>query len=216
MTEKYIQEGLGYLDAGARWVPVLGPGLDFIDDVKQGDALGAGMDVGLGVADFFGGYLLKAPAKAALKGLRKGEFLKAIEPWWKTGSHEWKGVDPKVKWSDGTGTWFRKMNDVPKGMPIHHWLIPQRMGWLFPKWLTNQPWNLLPLTRWSETGAPTVRAFHDAIEGKGKKIFQFDKDNWLNNYRKRYEYGTPDWAKIGIPAYGTMLVDNTVKGLTDE
>jgi hypothetical protein len=176
--------------------------------------LGGLIDAGLLVADGAGGYVLKASAKAALRGLTKGQFFKEIEPWLKTGSHEWRGVDPKVKYRDGTGTWYREMNGVPEGEPIHHWLIPQRMDWLFPKALINQPWNLLPMTRAAELGKePEI--LHGALHGYKKDKYLLDKDP-QRNLLKKYEYGTPDWAKIGIPAYGTMAVGNVVKGTSDK
>jgi hypothetical protein len=193
-----------YLDAGARWAPVLGPVLDLGDDYKEGNLWKGALDAGFLASDLAGGWLLKAPAKAALKGLVKGAWKEELKPYWKMGSHSWAATRKE----------YGKVNELTKGMPVHHWLIPQRwqrdLPWLFPESLTNQPWNLLPMSRASEAGT-TPRLLHDAIEGKGKQNFQFDPNNALRDYYLRFKYGTPDWAKVGIPAAVMSAGGNTAE-----
>lgn len=219
-------------------LPVWGPGRNAIYDFEHGHPIWGGINIGLGIADVLGLDLVRPAGQAALqgvyqglskgisKGLQKaggvGEKLKQfnksfmrglskeLRGYWKFGSHEFDDVRAYY------ARYLRSIGKpLPKDLPVHHWFAPQRweraVPGLLPKWLINQPWNLLPLTRVTETEAPTVKAFHDAIEGKGKSVFQFDKDDLLRNYRMRYEYGTPDWAKIGIPTYSMSAAGNSAE-----
>jgi hypothetical protein len=212
-------------------LPLWGPAVNGLHDLHKGDYLWALINAGLFAADATGLELLSEPAKGAFYGLRYGipkaipkaleksgvgEQLKAgyktvkqelseqLRGYWKLGSHD----------AGNTREWYaRYLNStgkaLPDDMPVHHYIVPQRMGWLLPKWLFNQPWNLLPLTRASELGVEP-RVLHNALHGWKKDEYVLDK-GVLQNLRKQYEYGTPDWAKRGIPAALMSAGGNTAE-----
>jgi hypothetical protein len=213
-------------------LPLWGPGRAAINDFQTGHPVWGLINTGMAISDVIGGFLVKDAAKLAARGLYNGVYKgipKAlqkpgiVEKWkqldksvtqglskelrghWKFGSHEW----------DDTGDWYRRYlqsigKPLPKDTPIHHYAIPQELDWLLPKWLINQPWNMLPMTRASEVGQ-TPRVFHNALHGWGKDTFVFDEDP-LRNFLKQNEYGTQDWAKIGIPTYATSAAGNAAEG----
>jgi len=94
---------------------------------------------------------------------------------WKGGSMTWGAVRK----------WYGATRELPKGTPVHHWLIEQNseIGKNVPNWLKNQPWNLMPMES---------QAFHNAVHGWGKDAF---------NSAERVWHGTPDWAKVMVLDY---------------
>lgn len=112
-----------------RWVPVLGSGLDAIDDFRCG-RIGMGiLNAALALTDLTG-------AGALVKGVTVGTFKyaskKLVKEAYEAGS--------SMAWDNLRGRLLHR-GLLDKGVPTHHWLIQQHWGW--PDWITNSPFNLM-------------------------------------------------------------------------
>jgi len=166
-----------YAYEAARWVPLLGAGLDVWDDIDKGDYAGAAFDGALGLSDLtVGGALARGALRYGLKGL------------WKNGSKTYAATRP----------WLGKLLNLPPNTEVHHALVHQKNK-LIPEWLLNHQMNLVPMYG-GEVGGRTTRQLHNAVHGWGK--YRFAPDNPVLDYLLRIQYGWPNWAKVAIPAAG--------------
>ena len=161
-----------------------------ISNVATGAALAAvtGQEYGLRDAalDFGIGATFGGASGATIKAAR---FYKALK--FTTSSREsWKFDNVRKALQRS------KWGVLPKGQPIHHWLIPQNTwGKHVPARIKNQPWNLIPARN---------RVWHDGLHGKGRNALRIDKRLW---------HGSPTWARIGAAGTGVSLGNHASRNI---
>lgn len=108
-------------------IPVIGSGWSAVDDFQNGRYLSGTINAALAVSDAF----MVSSAWNSVRKLGVSGLVKL------GGSHTW----------NATRKYLLKEGFAEARVPLHHWLFHQGegLGKYLPRWLVNQPWNLVSM-----------------------------------------------------------------------